>query len=182
MSLPSIRSVLGIVEPPLPGFNFYVDFDAPNVTTLQALQIAAMAAGGFAEAKGLGAELEVMAYPEGGVNDFVHQLPVRHSWGRITLRRGVVRDLALWSWYEAGLTGSLGARRNGAITLCDERGLPAMRWAFRDGLAAKWFGPELNAATGAVAIDGIEIVHQGLELQPGAGIAGAVIGLAGIAG
>ena len=41
---------------------------------------------------GLGAELEVMAYAEGGVNDFVHQLPVRHSWTRISLRRGVVRD------------------------------------------------------------------------------------------
>lgn len=182
MSLPQPGSIVALVESPLPAFNFYVDFDAPNLTTLQSIQIAVMAAGGFAEAKGLGAELEVTPYAEGGVNDFIHQLPVRHSWGRITLRRGVVRDLALWSWYQSGLIGSLGARRNGAITLCDEKGLPAMRWAFRGGLAAKWFGPELNAATGTVAIDGIEIVHEGLELQPGAGIVGAVIGLSGIAG
>jgi len=182
VSLPSLGNAVALIESPLPAYNFFVDFDAPSLTTLQAIGIAVMAAGGFAEAKGLGAELEVMAYPEGGVNDFVHQLPVRHSWGRITLRRGVVRDAALWSWYQAGLVGSLGARRNGAITLCDDKGLPALRWAFRDGLAAKWFGPELNAGQSNVAIDGIEIVHQGLELQPGAGVVGAVIGLAGIAG
>ena len=144
MSLPSLGNAVALIESPLPAYNFFVDFDAPNLTTLQAIEIAAMAAGGFAECKGLGAELEVMPYAEGGVNDFVHQLPVRHSWGRITLRRGVVLDVALWSWYQAGLTGALGARRNGAITLCDERGLPALRWAFRGGLAAKWFGPELS--------------------------------------
>lgn len=182
MSLPRLGNAVALLESPLPAYNFYVDFDAPSLTTLQSLELALMAAGGFAEAKGLGGELEVMAYPEGGVNDFVHQLPVRHTWGRITLRRGVVRDAALWNWYQAGLVGSLGARRNGAITLCDEAGLPAMRWAFRDALAAKWFGPELNAGQSTVAIDGLEIVHQGLELQPGAGIVGAVIGLSGIAG
>ena len=51
----------------------------------QALLIPLLASGGFQEVSGLGAELEVTAYPEGGVNDFVHQLPVRHSWGRIVL-------------------------------------------------------------------------------------------------
>jgi phage tail-like protein len=66
--------------------------------------------GGFQEASGIGADLEVMPYPEGGMNDFVHQLPVRHSYPRITLKRGLIRDPGLWWWYVGGLASSLGAR------------------------------------------------------------------------
>ena len=48
-----------------------------------------------------GGDLEVMPYPEGGANGYAHQLPVRHSWSRITLRRGIVSDpggsrIGLW--------------------------------------------------------------------------------------
>ena len=46
-----------------------------------------------------------MPYPEGGMNDFVHQLPVRHSYPRITLKRGLIRDPGLWWWYMGGLAG-----------------------------------------------------------------------------
>ena len=121
-----------------------------------------VAAGAFSEVSGLSAELEVTPYPEGGVNDYVHQLPVRHSWGRITLRRGVVRDPGLWTWYEAGLTDALGARRDGVVMLLTESGAPAVAWAFRAGLAAKWTGPELHAGQDAVAIESLEIAHEGL--------------------
>jgi phage tail-like protein len=107
-----------------------------------------------------------MPYAEGGVNDYVHQLPVRHSWTRLSLRRGLVRDAGLWSWYLAGLSQSLGARRDGAILLLTPDGNPAMAWTFRAGLAAKWIGPELNAMQNAVAIEGLEIAHQGIEQVP----------------
>ena len=120
-----------------------------------------MAAGAFHEVSGLSAELEVTPYPEGGVNDHVHQLPVRHSWGRITLRRGVVRDPGLWTWYEAGLTNSLGARRDGVVMLLSESGAPAVAWSFR----AAWprSGPARNSSgQDAVAIESLEIAHEGL--------------------
>jgi phage tail-like protein len=107
-----------------------------------------------------------MPYPEGGVNDFVHQLPVRHTWGRLTFRRGVVRDMALWLWYRAGLGGSLGARRDGAVILLNDAGKMAMGWSFRGAIATKWIGPELNANQSAVAIDGLEVAHEGLEAVP----------------
>ena len=121
-----------------------------------------IAAGAFSEVTGLACELEVTAYAEGGVNDHVHQLPVRHSWGRIRLRRGVVRDPGLWSWYEAGLTQSLGARRGGAIMLMTAAGTGAVAWEFRAGLAAKWSGPELHAGQDAVAVESLEVAHEGL--------------------
>jgi phage tail-like protein len=122
--------------------------------------------GAFAEVKGLGADLEVTAYAEGGTTDYVHQLPVRHSWTRLSLRRGLVRDPGLWSWYQAGLYQSLGARRDGAIWLLDEDGTPAISWIFRGGIAAKWTGPEFSASQAAVAIEGLEIAHHGLQQLP----------------
>jgi len=157
-----------VIEDPLPGYRFIVTLDPADayLPPAQAVLVALVAAGEFAEVKGLGAELEVMPYPEGGVNDSVHQLPVRHSWGRITLSRGVVRDPGLWSWYQSGLSQSLGARRDGAIVLLTPAGGPAMAWIFRAGLAAAWTGPDLSGLGDAIAIESLQIAHEGLMRVP----------------
>jgi phage tail-like protein len=151
-------------EDPLPGYRFLITLDPglPYLPPAQAELVPLLAAGAFQQVSGLSAELEVMPYQEGGVNDYVHQLPVRHSWGRIVLRRGVVRDPGLWSWYEAGLHDSLGARRDGAIILLTPSGEQAVSWDVHGGLAAKWTGPELHAGQDAVAVESLEIAHHGL--------------------
>lgn len=157
-----------MLEDPIPGYRFIVTLD-PGILYLppaQAALLALTAQGSFQEVTGLGADLEVTEYAEGGVNDFVHQLPVRHKWTRISLKRGVVRDLGLWWWYQAGLTQSLGARRDGVIILLTPLGVPAMSWIFRAGIAAKWMGPELKAQEDAVAIEGLEIAHHGITQIP----------------
>lgn len=151
-------------QDPLLSYRFLVTLDAADayLPPDQAELVSRVALGAFQEVKGLSAELEVTPYPEGGANDFVHQLPVRHSWGRITLRRGITLEPGLWDWYAAGLTLSLGARRDGSILLLDTAGETAMSWTFRAGLAAKWIGPELGAMDNAVAVEGLEIAHEGL--------------------
>jgi phage tail-like protein len=153
---------------PLTGYRFFVTLDAADtyVPPQQAVLVPPMLAAGFQEVTGLGAQLDIMAYPEGGQNDHVHQLPVRHSWGRITLKRGVTSDLSIWLWYQAGLSQSLGARRDGVITLLSVDGLPTMAWMFRGGLAAKWDGPTFNANQSAIAIESIEIAHEGILQVP----------------
>ena len=72
-----------MIEDPLPSFRFIVTL-LPGDAYLPPSQAALLPLVGseFTEVKGLGADLEVTAYPEGGVNDHVHQLPVRHSWSR----------------------------------------------------------------------------------------------------
>jgi phage tail-like protein len=151
-------------EYPLTGYRFIITLEAGDayLPRAQAGLVPHIGSGAFNEVTGLSGELEVTPYAEGGVNDHVHQLPVRHSWGRITLRRGVVRDPGLWSWYEAGLYQSLGARRDGAILLMTPGGTAAVAWTFHRGLAAKWTGPELHAGQDAVAIESMEIAHEGL--------------------
>jgi phage tail-like protein len=153
---------------PFTNFRFLVTL-APGDAYLPPLQAALLLqffGGAFQEVKGLGADLEVTAYPEGGTSDFVHQLPVRHAWTRLSFRRGIVREPGLWSWYQAGLHQSLGARRDGAIWLLDESGAPAISWVFRGGIAVKWTGPDFSATQASVAIEGLEIAHHGLLQLP----------------
>ena len=149
---------------PLPKFRFIVTLDPGDayLPPAQALLLPLVAAGAFQEVTGLGGQLEVVTYAEGGRNDSVHQLPLRHSWNRITLKVGVVRDRVLWSWYQAGLADSLGARRDGAVIVLGTDGVPAMAWAFHGGLAAKWSGPDLHGEQNAIAIEALEIAHEGL--------------------
>jgi len=146
-------------------FRFVVTLDPADayLKPAQAALLRLFFGGAFLEVKGLGADLEVTSYPEGGTSDFVYQLPVRHSWTRLSMRRGLIRDPGLWSWYSAGLTQSLGARRDGAILLLGADGMPVLSWTFRAGIAAKWIGPEFSAMQGAVAIEGLEIAHHGLQ-------------------
>ena len=150
---------------PLGNFNFFVTLDPADayLPPVQAMQIPMIASGAFQEVRGLGGDLEVFAYPEGGTNNFVHQLPVRHTWTRISLKRGLVRDQSLFDWYRAGLTQSLGARRDGCVVMMSPAGAAVMAWQFRAGIAAKWTGPDLNAMTAGVAVESLEIAHHGLE-------------------
>ena len=48
------------------------------------------------------------------------------------------------------------------MVLLGPDGTPAMTWAFRAGLAAKWTGPDLNAEQNGVAVESLEIAHEGL--------------------
>ena len=164
LSIPAIPSL----DDPIPGYRFLVTLDPSDayLPPAQSLLILLVASGGFQEVKGLGGDLEVMPYAEGGNNDFVHQLPVRHTWNRIQLKRGLIRDPGLFAWYQAGLTQSLGARRDGCIILLTPKGTPAVAWGFRAGIVVKWNGPELNATANAVAVESIEIAHHGIEQVP----------------
>ncbi len=153
---------------PLSVFNFYLTLiDASNV--LGTLISAALnyAVAGFSECSGLDATMEVMEYKEGGVNDYVHKFPTRASHGNITLKRGVIY-LAddLWNWHQGFVQGA-GTRKDGLILLLDDSRAPAKVWKFKRGIPIKWLGPSLNATQSGVAIESLEIGHEGLILEVG---------------
>ena len=151
---------------PLPNYRFEVSLESPEPYQPPSVptSLKVVRAGAFCDVTGLSGEMEILAYPEGGQNAFVHQLPGRHSWGRLTLKKGVVLDRILWDWFDKGLSRSLGARRDGYVSLRDADGRLAITWAFRAALAAKWTGPDLSAGgNGAISIESLEVVHQGLR-------------------
>ena len=57
--------------------------------------------GFFTELTGMSLQVDVMEYPEGGLNDYVHKLPGRVKHNNVTLKRGVTNETALLEWVKA---------------------------------------------------------------------------------
>jgi len=117
----------------------------------------------FSEVSGLESETIVIEYREGGERTSVRKLPGLTRYPNIVLRRGITRDADLWNWRKTVVDGAVD-RRNGAIVLLDDDGTEVVRWTFVNGWIAKWQGPALDAESNEVAIETIEIAHEGLEL------------------
>jgi phage tail-like protein len=121
-------------------------------------------AGGFSECTGLEIGLDAEEYKEGGNNGKSLRFPTRVKWTNIKLKRGVALSDDLWLWHYGFVEGTV-SRRDGVVTLLDEQQNPVKVWAFKRGLPVRWTGPSLNAAQSQVAIEEIEIAHEGLTLM-----------------
>lgn len=136
---------------------------------------------GFAEVGGLAATMAVDEWREGGRNDAVLRFPGHVTHPSITLRRGLAVTTELWAWHEGFLLGR-GTRRDGVIELLDESGEAVRTWRFRRGLPVRWTGPSLAAQTSAMAVEEVEIVHEGLFVQAGGVVGDALNTVASIFG
>ena len=151
---------------PLTVFNFYLSLvNSPVMSDALVSPPANYQVAGFSECTGLEATVEVIDYKEGGVNDYVHKFPTRASFGNITLKRGLISlSDQLWDWHRDFVLGK-GRRKDGLIYLLNEAKSPAKVWKFKRGIPTKWVGPSLNASQSVVAIESLEIAHEGLILN-----------------
>jgi phage tail-like protein len=154
---------------PLPAFNFYITLiDSSNLLGTLISIAANYTVAGFSECTGLDASMEILEYREGGRNSFVHRFATRATHSHITLKTGVIFLYdQLWTWHNDWVQGR-GTRKDGLIVLQDEAHNPAKIWKFKRAIPTKWVGPSLNAGQSAVAIESLEIAHEGLDLQVGA--------------
>jgi phage tail-like protein len=134
---------------PYRGFRFRVEIDG-------------IAVAHFSEVSGLQVETETEPYEEGGVNDFVHQLPKRTKFQSITLKRGITDVDTLWQWHQDVVIGKF-QRKNGSIILLDEAGEDRWRWNFSNAFPVKWSGPDLRADSNTVAFETVELAHNGIK-------------------
>jgi phage tail-like protein len=144
--MPTVR------DDPYGRFNFVVEIDG-------------IARAGFSEVEGLGGEIDVVAYREGSdkTNSF-RLLPGLVRYPRVVLRRGFAGDASLFGWWRAVRDGTLD-RRSVSIMLLDETRQPVARWNLRRAWPAKWEAPSLNAKASDVAIETLELVHEGIDLE-----------------
>ena len=168
---PALRSV------PVLNHNFVVSLlDTSSVlATVGSALVSGLldvAVGGFSECQGLDASMKIEEWNEGGNNGTVLKFPGRISWTNITLKRGMAANSALWDWFYGFVQGQ-GKRRDGVIALLNERLVPTNIWYFRRGVIAKYAGPQMNATQNSVAIELIEIAHEGIYQLPFVGLAGA---------
>jgi phage tail-like protein len=168
---------VGIRSDPLMAYNFVVSLldTSSTLATINSAAVSALtdvALGGFSECTGLDTTLETEEYREGGRNGTTLRFPTRVTWAPIVLKRGMGAGTALWDWHHGFVRGE-GKRRDGVITLLDDLHLPSHIWYFRRGLPSRYTGPALNAGQSNVAIEAIEIVHEGIYQVPGVGFGAA---------
>ena len=132
-------------------FNFLIEIDG-------------VVKGGFSEASGLTTDTNVIEYRDGNEITTVRKLPGLMKYNNIVLKRGWTNDRSLWEWRKKVIDGKT-QRVSGAIVLKDEARNDALRWKFREGWVTKYEGPTLNAKNNEVAINSIEIAHEGLALD-----------------
>lgn len=134
---------------PYRGFNFIVEIDG-------------IARAGFQECSGLDTAQDPVEYREGNEGLTVRKLTTLVKYSNITLKWGITEDSELWDWRKTIMDGN-DERRNGSIILLDTKGEEKVRWNFREGWPTKWTGPTFNATGSEVAVETLEIAHEGLE-------------------
>jgi len=135
----------------------------PYVAFNYLIEISGVRAGGFNEVSGLDAEIEPVDYRNGDEDFVARKLPGMKKFPNIVLKRGIIGELDVFQWFALGAAGTVD-RREGAIVLRDEQRNEVMRWKFVRGWACKYTGPSLKADSSAVAIESVEICHEGLQV------------------
>lgn len=135
---------------PYVNFNFLVEIDGITQAAFQ-------------EVSGLDSSVEVIEYREGGENITMRKYPGQVKFSSITLKRGLTDDMQLYAWHKQWADGDpAAARKNGSIVMCTRAGEETARWNFFSAWPSKWTGPSLNAGANEVAIEMLEIAHEGL--------------------
>jgi phage tail-like protein len=119
------------------------------------------AIGYFTECSGLAMEYDVMEYQEGGVNDFVHKLRGRMKFPNLVLKRGITHEESFTKWFLACREKT--ERRDLSVTMLGHDLKPIRTWSFAGAFPVKWSGPDLKAEPQGIAVETIEIAHQGLK-------------------
>jgi len=129
------------------------------------LEIDGITQAGFREVTIPDSTQDIVEYREGNEKTITpRKLPGQVKYGNITLKWGITDSLELYKWRELVENGKIkDARRNIAIVILDDEGNPAARWEFRDAWPSKYDAPDLNATANEVAIETLEIVHEGMK-------------------
>jgi phage tail-like protein len=136
----------------------------PLVSAWFGVEFQGQITGAFRECTGIGSENEVVEYKASGPKGeyIVKKVPGRMKWNNITLKRGITDSLDMWKWRKLVEEGKIDqARKNGSIVMFNPQGQEMARWDFVNAWASKLTGPTANATNNEVAIEELEITHEG---------------------
>lgn len=154
---------------PLPAYNFRVSLlqlplPATAATKLSTLPGAQSV--GFSEISGLQKQYESVTYRHGlSFLTGPTLLSGMEQEVKLSLKRGMIgkRD-ALYQWLlETQLPG--GGKRDLLIDLCDEAGVPRVRWLVQGAMPTRLKAPDFSAETSQVAVEEIELVASNVLME-----------------
>ena len=139
---------------PLPLFHFTVQWGGTNI--------------GFSEVSGLTVEIQPIEYRDGASPEYaVRKMPGMPKYGNITLKRGVTSaDNEFFAWLSTTSMNKV-ERRDLIISLLNEQHEPTMVWKVVNAFPVKIEGPGLKATGNEVAIESLEIAHEGISIENG---------------
>ncbi|WP_018353260.1 phage tail protein [Longispora albida] len=121
---------------------------------------------GFSDVSGLGSEVKFSEYRNGNDKEnHVRKIPNINSTDEVTLKRGLIGDLRLFTWLKATREG-LYSPQTVTITLLDEARAPVCRWVLLAAQPKKWMGPTLaGKGGGEVAMEELHLVAERIDFQ-----------------
>lgn len=125
------------------------------------VEIDGLEAGGFSEASGFDASIDVIEYREGDMVQTPMKIPGLKKYGNITLKQGVADSMVMYEWMIAGVEGEV-ERKTITITILDETETAAASWQVINAWPTKYTAPDFNATSSEIAIESVEIAHEGM--------------------
>lgn len=136
---------------PLPKFYFKVMWDGTEMV--------------FQEVSGLDVEAQVIEYRSGNSPVFsTVKMPGIKKYGNVTMKKGIfVKDNKFWDWFNE-IKMNVIKRKSVVISLLDEGGKATMVWTLANAWPTKITGTDLKSDGNEVAVETIEIAHEGLTI------------------
>lgn len=134
---------------PLLSFNFTVETGG----VLQAF---------FNECTGLNSEVQAVEYRNGDDPSTMRKIPGLVKYGNITLKRGLIDSPDFIEWIQKAIDGDV-QRISLSIIVNDELKEERVRYNFENAWPAKFTGPDLKAGDNSVAMESLEIAHEGVR-------------------
>jgi phage tail-like protein len=137
---------------PLPVFHFQVEWGGTNI--------------GFSEVSGLNVETQVIEYRDGlSFDNSTIKMPGMQKYGNITLKRGMTKsDNEFFQWWNDFKLNKI-ERRDLIISLLNENHEPVVTWKVRNAFPVKVDGGSLKATGNEVAIESLELAHEGISVE-----------------
>lgn len=135
---------------PLPRFHYQVDWGGAKLN--------------FTEVTGMDIQVEVIEYRHSDSKDFSKiKMPGMRKFSNITLKRGKFEgDFDYNDWVDEISNERASARRDVVIRLMNEKHEPVAVWKAVNCFPVKVQTPDLKSDANEVAIETLEIAHEGL--------------------
>ena len=120
------------------------------------------------EVSGLVHETSIVnTYQCGGDNYKEYKLMGRTKVGNITVKNGYsmvsAGPTSLWGWRQMVINDRKSCRKEGAVMILGEYGVPLARWEFSNAWPSKWTGPSFNSKSNDLAFENVEIACEELK-------------------
>jgi phage tail-like protein len=141
-----------MAEYPLPKFHFLVEWGGSKI--------------GFTEVSGLDITTEVIEYREGSSPEYSKiKMPGQRKFSNITMKRGTFKsDNEFYKWFNTVSLNTI-ERRNLTVSLLNENHEPVIVWKVKNAWPTKVTPTDLKADGNEVAVESIELAHEGLTIQ-----------------